>query len=213
MSGTRRSKNWSAADRMAAIGEKKVDFGALDSIAAALGDGDQHALNQLFVSRGTEPPTVIWDPSAEVLPREGLKFLLAHWQGLVSGKALPLASELDPIDLKPALGNIILVDVVDGGRDFRYRLYGTKISLVSSGDKTGRYVTDFEGPPAEFFYVIYRAVLARRSPVYTFHYPTMTNNFRRWHRLLLPLYDESGEIVRYLIGCYADPKSEALDKL
>ena len=197
---------------MAAVEQNGFDFGILNAAAVDLSGGDQHALDKLFLDARYQPPAIKWEPSVDDLPRDGLRFLLTHWQGMATNGALPLADDLDPIDLRPALGNIMLVDVLDDGRDFRYRLYGSAIAFISSGDKTGKSVIDFEGIPAQFFYVVYRAALIRRCPVYTHHYPANMSNFRRWHRLLLPLSDKSGNVVRYLIGCYADPKSEALNK-
>ncbi len=196
---------------MTAIEQNDFDFSVLNAAAVDLSGGDQRAVDQLFRSGGIHRPKVIWEPSTGDLPRDGLRFLLEHWRGMAKDDALPLVEDLDPIDLRPALGNIMLVDVVDDGRDFRYRLYGSAIALISSGDKTGRSVIDFEGIPAQFFYVVYRAALIRRCPVYSHHYPSGTNNFRCWHRLTLPLADESGSVVRYLVGCYADPKFKALD--
>lgn len=197
---------------MAAVEQNGFDFGILNAAAVDLSGGDQHALDKLFLGDGNQPPTVRWEPSVDDLPRDGLRFLLTYWQGKETDGALPLADDLDPIDLRPALGNIMLVDVLDDGRDFRYRLYGSAIAFISSGDKTGHSVIDFEGIAAQFFYIVYRAALIRQRPIYTHHYPTGTSNFRRWHRLLLPLADKSGNVVRYLIGCYADPKSETLNK-
>lgn len=198
---------------MAAIEQNGFDFGILNAAAVELGGGDQHALDQLFLDAGQQPPTVIWDPSADDLPRDGLQFLLSHWQGMAADGALPMVRDLDPIDLRPALGNIMLVDVKDDGRDFRYRLYGSAIAFINGSDKTGRSVIDFEGLAAHFYYVVYRAAWIRRCPVYTHHLPTDMSNFRAWHRLLLPFADESDSVVRYLMGCYADPKSKALDDM
>lgn len=198
---------------MAAIEQNGFDFGILNAAAVDLSGGDQRALDQLFRGDGNHPPKVIWEPSLDDLPRDGLRFLLTHWQGMAKEGGLPLVDDLDPIDLRPALGNIMLVDVLDDGRDFRYRLYGSAIAFISSGDKTGQSVIDFEGIPAQFFYVVYRATLIRQCPVYTHHFPTGTANFRRWHRLLLPLVDKSGSVVRFLVGSYADPKSEALNEI
>ncbi len=198
---------------MAAIEQNGFDFGILNAAAVDLSGGDQHALDKLFLDAGQQPPTVLWEPSAEDLSRDGLQFLLSYWQGMADGDALPRVGNLDPIDLRPALGNIMLVDVKDSGRDFRYRLYGSAIAFINGSDKTGRSVIDFEGLAANFYYVVYRAALIRRCPVYTHHHPTDLTNFRAWHRLLLPFADETGSVVRYLTGCYADPKSKALDDM
>ncbi len=204
------SKNWSAADRMAAVEQEGFDFAALDRIAVEMCNGETSAVAQLYAHARVALPTVVWDPGPDDLPLDGLRFLLDHWRGIAGASSVPLVSTLDPIDLRPVLGNVMLVDVVEGGRNFRYRLYGSAIARVSSGDKTGRLLTELDGLPSRFFFAVYRAVLHRPVPIYTHHVPPTMKNFRDWHRLILPLADENGAVVRFLVGCYAGPKFGSL---
>lgn len=51
---------------------------------------------------------------------------LTYWQSL-GGDRLPSRQGLDPLDIPELLPNIMLLDVLDQGRDFRYRLAGTAI--------------------------------------------------------------------------------------
>lgn len=198
---------------MAAVEKNVFDSGLLNAIADRLRDGDDGDARRLFTRAGGKAPTVIWNPDPEALPKDGLQFLLKHWRGMAGECSVPSVSALDPLDLRPVLGNVILIDVVDDGGDFRYRLYGTKIAHVSSADKTGCRMSEIDTLAAQFFYVVYRAVLLRPEPIYTYHHPTGTTNFRSWHRVILPLANASGEIVRFLVGCYPDPKSAELDDL
>lgn len=191
---------------MAAVEQTDFDFAGMDRIAVELSNGEVLGLFQLFARAGVSPPTVAWDPGLDDLPNDGLCRLLDHWRTLIDTAPPPLASKLDPIDLKPVMGNVMLVDVVYGGRNFRYRLYGSSIARFSRGDKTGRLVTDLDGLPARFFYAVYRAVLARPEPVYTHHVPSNPKNFREWFRLILPLGDEQGNVTRFLVGVYPGPE-------
>lgn len=50
---------------------------------------------------------------------------------------MPLASEIDALEMRPALGYGMLVEPVDGGADFRDRLYGSNLAAVSGFDMTG----------------------------------------------------------------------------
>ena len=49
-----------------------------------------------------------------------------YWQSLCK-QGLPNRRDIDPVDIPDLLANIMLLDVVDGGADFRYRLGGTAV--------------------------------------------------------------------------------------
>jgi hypothetical protein len=51
---------------------------------------------------------------------------LHYWQAIKTDR-LPSRHEIDPIDIPDLLPNIMLLDVLESGRDFRYRLAGTAI--------------------------------------------------------------------------------------
>lgn len=44
--------------------------------------------------------------------------LLDYWTGLRRGRDLPRTTDVDPMRMRPALGHIMLVDVIDGGGIF-----------------------------------------------------------------------------------------------
>lgn len=189
------------------------DSGSLNVIADRLRDGDDGDARRLFTRAGARAPTVVWNPEPEALPKDGLQFLLKHWRAMAGERSAPPVSALDPLDLRPVLGNVMLIDVVGDGGGFRYRLYGTKIAHVSGADKTGCRMSEMDTVAARFFHVVCRAALLRPEPVYTYHHPTGTKHFRSWHQVILPMAGASGEIVRFLVGCYPDPKSAELDGL
>src|SRR5690242_5495456 len=104
--------------------------------------------------------------------------------------------------MRPALGYIMLLDLVDGGRDFRYRLYGSIITAVSGVEMTGKLVSSHPASPyvVEFALAAYRATLARGVPLLTEHGPPTSVNTHEWHRLVLPLAGDDGAISRFLVG-------------
>ncbi|HVJ41102.1 MAG TPA: PAS domain-containing protein [Dongiaceae bacterium] len=51
---------------------------------------------------------------------------LRYWKSL-GGNRLPSRRDIDPVDIPELLQNVMLLDVLDGGADFRYRLAGTAI--------------------------------------------------------------------------------------
>ncbi|HVI90552.1 MAG TPA: PAS domain-containing protein [Dongiaceae bacterium] len=51
---------------------------------------------------------------------------LRYWQ-VIKTDRLPSRLDIDPIDIPDLLPNIMLLDVLEGGKDFRYRLAGTAV--------------------------------------------------------------------------------------
>lgn len=103
-------------------------------------------------------PTIVRNPQPSDVASDKARFLLEYWTGLRRGAALPLVTDINPIRMRPALGYVMLVDVVDGGRDFRYRLYGSGLASVSGFDMTSRLLSTHEASAnvAEFALAVYR---------------------------------------------------------
>src|SRR5260221_4950505 len=98
---------------------------------------DVSPIQRVFASRGDEVPDVFGTPGPDHLQQAPLAFLAQHWSELSSGPGLPHLCRIDPFELHPALGYIMLLDVVDGGHDFRYRLYGSVVAQLSDLEMTG----------------------------------------------------------------------------
>ncbi|MBI3515875.1 MAG: PAS domain-containing protein, partial [Proteobacteria bacterium] len=146
-----------------------------------------------------------WEPASGQLAAPPLRFLLEHWLRLSQDIGLPLARKIDPFELKPALGYIMLLEPVAGDRDFCYRLYGSRIADISGFDMTGKLLSEHPASTyaTELGIAVYRAVVRRRRPLYTTRNPVGGKFARRWHRLILPFADASGSITRLLCGTVA----------
>ncbi|HTZ79822.1 MAG TPA: PAS domain-containing protein [Stellaceae bacterium] len=179
-----------------------IDARTVDAWTDAVAAGDVRAIRAVFAAVEATGPEVIWRPEPRHLVHRPLRFLREHWLELAADREMPLAHEIDAVNLRPALGFIILVDVVEGGRDFRYRLFGSALAAASGFDMTGRLLSDHRASPhiPAFYLAAYRAVLRRREPLFTEHGPSHVVRTKAWHRLVLPLADESGAISRLLVG-------------
>jgi hypothetical protein len=153
-----------------------------------------------FRDRGARGPEVIWNPQLDDLGHPQLRFLLEYWRGLAGERPMPLARHVDPLAMRPALGFVSLLDVIGDGADFRYRLFGTIPTAVTGFDMTRRLLSQHRASPyiVQYFIAVYRAMLRRREPVHTRHSAPATVMTSAWHRLALPLGDESGAITRIL---------------
>jgi hypothetical protein len=71
--------------------------------------------------------------------------LYEYWQRRRGTHHFPARGDLDPIDMKPALGGITIFEIhpqPGGGFRFRYRLIGSDIVARDGFDLTGRYLDE-----------------------------------------------------------------------
>lgn len=166
----------------------------------ALRRSDDAAAKRLF-----RADTVIaWDPQEDDLRHDELRFLLRWWRALaLAHDGLPPASlKLDPLTLRPALGHLATLQPVEGGRDFRFRLYGSLIADRSGFDMTGKLASAMPSSPdtVTFLTATYRAVTRACMPLYTEHTPWSGQSVTRWFRLLLPFVGAEGAVERIVVG-------------
>jgi len=166
-----------------------------------LAAGDTTELRAVFGPHGARGPTVKWRPTPDDMEQQPLKFTLEYWsQAAIDG--LPTTRLVDPLALAPALGYLLLVDVIDEGMDFAYRLFGSRISAVSGFDMTRKRLSEHPASDyiREFSMALYSAVRTRREPVWSSYGPAVASTTTSWDRVILPLVDEAGTICRFLVA-------------
>lgn len=173
----------------------------LNDLSSQMVKGDLSGLRALFAEAGLPAPEVIFEPALEALPAEPLRFLLNYWLALPRPHGLPSVSEIDAFHLRPALGFATVLEVVDRGRDFRYRVFGSKLANRLPFDLTGRLISENPSPAmAQFFIAVHQAAIARRVPVYSRHVPPRNIEVAFWDRISLPFVDDAGVVQRMLAG-------------
>lgn len=83
---------------------------------------------------------------AEFRQRLGAKdqrTLLDYWLAKRGRRRMPSRADVDPAELVALLPNLMLVDVVNDGARFRFRLVGTRVARASGEDRTGRFFDEF----------------------------------------------------------------------
>jgi hypothetical protein len=178
-----------------------VDWRRVEHWTAEIAGGSLRALRKTF-GQGRGGPSILWRPPLSRLAAPQLHFLMGYWNGLAGARAMPEAREIDALEMRPALGYVSLLEVIEDGRDFRYRVFGSAIAAVVGFDMTGRPASALKARAevAEFALAIYRAVLARGEPLLAEHGPPSTISSVAWHSLVLPLADPGGAVVRLLAG-------------
>jgi len=159
-------------------------------------------IRDVFHKEGAQGPVIVWNPTASAMAAPPLAALVEYWTALRVNGALPLADRIDPLEMRRALGYVMLVDVIENGEDFRYRLFGSAVAAVSGFDMTGRRLSEHAASAylLEFSLALYRAALQRKEPVFSQYAPVGTKVTAEWHRVALPLADSFGAVVRLLAG-------------
>lgn len=178
-----------------------IDWDRVSLWSSHVAVGDLTPVRKVFVEHEADPPELIWDPSFESLPPV-LSFLRQFQaDNATAGGWLHIAT-VDPLRLRPALGFVNILDVIDGGRDFRYRLFGTSVAIVSGFDMTGKLLSAFPAKPyvTEFNIAVDRASCHSKRCAYTIRTPQDAEHVLQWHRLSIPLVDDRDRVVRMMIG-------------
>lgn len=181
-----------------------MDRVQIDQISQEVAGGSFKALDLMFEVEGIRAPELIWDPAPGALGSEQHRFVLEYWRGLRRGKSFPMQNALRPEDMGPVLGNLILLDVIDDGWDFRYRLHGSLIADRFGVDLTGLKTSQYPFETwAQFFMIKYRAILATGRPLYSSHWAPSQVATTHWERLTLPMENGDGVVSRLLIAVVA----------
>lgn len=174
-------------------------------LSEAIERNDSEAIRARFVAAGFNPPMIKWDPAPEDVESKELRFLLTYWRDLRGDAPIPHFSKVDALELRPCLGYLMILDI--GEEELTYRVYGSKIARASGFDMTGKTVSAISSHSfiPTFFNACYRATRRKRIPILTQHQTPPEISVYSWTRLILPLVDDSGVIVRFLAGNMPGP--------
>lgn len=183
------------------------EISLVERLAGFLIDDDHEPLGRFFVDNGVAPPTVTWDPSGGDMASKSFEFLVEFWRRGQSGRPWPPESQIDPIDLRPALGSLLVCEPMEDLSDFRIRLYGSRLALDMGRDLTGSYISDVDPGSyiTTFYLACYRAVTVRGMALFTRHAPSAQSFAAEIKRLMLP-FGPADRVSRILVGVESVPR-------
>jgi hypothetical protein len=133
--------------------------------------------------------------------------LVAYWRAKCDALGhLPGRADIDPVEMRFALGHLMLVEVERGTRTrFRHRLIGTHIVDRAGYDATGLYLDEI--PDAELAARLsesYLAVLAAKEPVRQTLDDIVDGRSTKLELVRLPLAGDGTNVDMILSAAYFD---------
>ena len=137
------------------------------------------------------------EPVAEALPK-GPQLVFEHWLSLKESDIGPHYSKfyIDdlPIRMIPAS---MVYDVIDGGRDYRYRFFGSDRVKSHGEDYTDRFVSNMTP------HLMALKIAAENTEVVKTKQPVVINTVAavggeefQYSLMRLPLFDDTGDVAR-----------------
>ena len=125
-----------------------------------------------------------------------IRTLNAYWLDRAKGK-VPSRSEIDPVDVRELLPNLMMIDILGDPPRFRYRLVGTRVVQYTGFDFTGRCIDEMVFQGREFMIQCYHRMLAEKRPVFG-HYAWLvrSRHFGQCEFGLFPLSDDGNTVNR-----------------
>lgn len=127
---------------------------------------------------------------------------LAYWLRKRGANAMPFKRDLDPTEISPkVLPHLQILDVIDAGKRFRYRLIGTALVDAYGKDYTGTHADELiSGERLRFIHSVYQAVCTIKAPVFSHTcYHTVRQTDLIANRIYMPLSND-GVRVGYILG-------------
>src|SRR5580765_1817946 len=135
---------------------------------------------------------VEWTPSNAT--HKNLLDLYSYWQSLRTCSGSPYRKDFRPAAIARLLPWVVLVDVLNNPRDFRFRVVGTKFLTASGQELTGRLIGEVF--PPEFRNEVFEgwnAVVENGGPNWaTGALWVKDKDFIKWQGVILPLREENG---------------------
>jgi hypothetical protein len=122
---------------------------------------------------------------------------MIYWEKSAARGLMPARADIDPREIKALLPQVLLVDVLEGGGDFRYRLLGSKLRPYFPSEATGQAMSTALAPfgpqTVEATLAVYRKVAIECIPLrITGPGETYAQESKFFEAVLLPLGENEG---------------------
>jgi hypothetical protein len=129
-----------------------------------------------------------------------LRTLYDYWNARRGGRRWPARADINPIDLKFALGNMSLIDVSREPLRLTFRLVGTLFAQRLGADMTGKTFDDIPDPAyRDELKAAYKIIAETGEPSVAQGERVFDDKPRRFETLRLPLSDNGRSVTMILV--------------
>ena len=114
---------------------------------------------------------------------------------------LPQRRDVKPFEIPELIRNMVLIDVLDNPRDFRYRLMGTAVTAHLEEDRTGQKMSEipFQASPSRIWDTCQKVATEGCPILSDVPYVGPHSEFMTAQDLVLPLFDDNDKVRTLLI--------------
>ena len=148
----------------------------------------------------------------DLLPVSQLVRLYDYWDAKRGGRRWPRRSDVDPLEMRFAIGNIDLIEITYGDHPdgiapapivFRFRISGSNIDRDEGFNMQGKTLDEYPLPVhRENIRRTYLRILAEGNPDFEVLERLDEGQITRYARMLLPLSDDGSRVDMFLAGRY-----------
>jgi hypothetical protein len=131
-----------------------------------------------------------------------LRRLLDLWNIKRGDRLMPARADFDVFELKDWLGNLMLIEVLAGATEFRYRLYGSVLASYYDRDLTGKLTEVLAPETRDTVRREYAELCAVRRPMMIERKRSVKHSERMVAKLILPLGGPDGNVRMIMVASY-----------
>ena len=139
------------------------------------------------------------EPTA--LRHTDLRGLCAFWLKQCPEGGLPLATDVEPADLRRWLPNLLIMHVRPNG-NFYYSYYGRALVRAFGESRLGQTLADLPEAVSATLREEYGLVCRQRSPIHRIYTANFNDVRQTWERVVLPLSSDGEVIDKLLVAAY-----------
>ncbi|HVT54201.1 MAG TPA: PAS domain-containing protein [Dongiaceae bacterium] len=130
--------------------------------------------------------------------------LYDYWLRKRGDRAMPSRADIDPLEMREWLGNLLLVEFFGSVEQYRVRVDGTNLIIHGGGDRTGKGSETLTSDEERAL------IMSQYRPVFDLHqtgyfesqFTNSEGRFLREQKLLLPLSNDGVTVSMVLAGIY-----------
>ena len=134
-----------------------------------------------------------------------LQRLYDYWAARRGGRKMPARADLDAVEMRYVLGDMMLVDVIGAPPRFRIRLHGSNLSLRAGCELTGKMLDEL--PPSEFRTLVHKnwtEVATTGQPRHCRRDAVLDGRPYRYESVVLPLSPDGETVNMELVALIYD---------